>query len=88
MVGARYAQSDKGAVYIYVRSGLNWVLQQKLTAFDGVSGDLYGEAVAVLGDVVVVGAQEKSTTLERSICTIVLTRNGPSDKTDSVRWYI
>jgi len=47
--------TQQGSAYVYTRIG-NWQQQQKLTASDGASGDLFGGAVAISGDTVVVGA--------------------------------
>jgi hypothetical protein len=55
VVGAPNAQG-KGAVYIYIRNGAEWQQQAKLTASDGAIGDLFGAAVAVSADRIVVGA--------------------------------
>jgi hypothetical protein len=45
-----------GAVYVFVRSGAAWSLQQKLWASDGAAGDVFGVSVSVYGDTVAVGA--------------------------------
>ncbi len=45
-----------GAVYVFVRRGGNWVEQARLTAQDGGPFDLFGSAVALDGDTLVVGA--------------------------------
>ncbi|MBX3404140.1 MAG: hypothetical protein KF699_12080 [Phycisphaeraceae bacterium] len=47
---------DRGAAYVFVRSGLSWVQQAKLTAADGAASDRFGAAVAIKGDTIVVGA--------------------------------
>jgi hypothetical protein len=54
---------DRGAVYVFVRSGATWSLQQKLrgsngnTLPSGNGGDnLFGQAVAVGGNTIVAGA--------------------------------
>jgi hypothetical protein len=47
---------NQGSAYVFKRSGSKWKQQQKLTAFDGASGDLFGHAVALYGDIVVAGA--------------------------------
>ncbi len=59
VVGADFddvSGADQGSAYVFVRSGGAWSLQQKLTASDGAAGDNFGEAVAISGDTVVVGA--------------------------------
>jgi len=47
--------SNQGSVYVFLRSGTSWSLQQKLIASDGVAGDGFGSAVALGGDTLVVG---------------------------------
>lgn len=48
--------SGKGSVYLFARSGSDWVQNVKLQASDGRSGDFFGNAVALSGDKVAVGA--------------------------------
>jgi FG-GAP repeat len=50
------AIEDQGSVYVFVKSGANWVQQQKLTASDGARNDQFGYSVAISGDTLVVGA--------------------------------
>nr|MDQ3011058.1 FG-GAP repeat protein [Acidobacteriota bacterium] len=47
---------EQGEVYIFTRSGSTWVRAPKLIAADGAGKDFFGTAVAVDGDVVVIGA--------------------------------
>jgi len=47
---------DAGAVYLFERDGQSWVERQKLTASDGDMQDGFGAAVALDGDVLVIGA--------------------------------
>lgn len=49
------------AAYVFVRSGSYWVLQQKLTGSDAVSGDAFGSAVSISGSTVAVGALNHSS---------------------------
>jgi FG-GAP repeat protein len=57
VIGAPYTQSNDSAAYVYVRSGdgARWRQQAVLVGPHG-SGGYFGEAVAVSGDTVVVGA--------------------------------
>ncbi len=48
---------NQGSAYVFVRSGGAWSEQQKLTAGDGDQQELFGNAVGISGDTVVVGAQ-------------------------------
>jgi hypothetical protein len=59
VVGAQADDASKGAAYVFDRDqgGANqWGQVKKLTASDGVAGDLFGWSVAISGDIVVVGA--------------------------------
>ena len=46
-----------GAAFVYVRSGGQWTLQQRLAGPAAFDGDGFGYAVAIRGDTVVVGAE-------------------------------
>ncbi|MCP4711447.1 MAG: hypothetical protein GY869_22735, partial [Planctomycetes bacterium] len=48
--------TDSGSVYSFKLQGGNWVEYQKLTAFDGAAGDKFGQALAVSGNSILVGA--------------------------------
>jgi hypothetical protein len=45
-----------GAAYVYVRDGVSWRLQQKLTPSDARQWDGFGEKVALSGDTAIVSA--------------------------------
>ena len=45
-----------GAAYIFQRSGTGWALESVLTDPVGAAGDLFGYAVSISGDTVIVGA--------------------------------
>ena len=48
--------ADTGSAYVFTRNGTTWTQQQKLTAGDGTASDEFGNAVAIQGDVIAVGA--------------------------------
>jgi hypothetical protein len=48
--------SGPGSAYIYRWNGAVWVQEQKLTASDGSSGDMFGLSVGISGSYAVVGA--------------------------------
>jgi hypothetical protein len=48
--------SDSGSAYIFKRNGTTWRQQSKITASDGVRGDLFGQSVSISGDYAIVGA--------------------------------
>ena len=50
------ADSNRGSVYVFTRTGTVWTQQQKLTAFDGAAGDRFGYSLAMSGDTLIVGA--------------------------------
>lgn len=60
VAGARFAdlgsRTNAGAAYVFSDDGSGWAFDTKLTASDGVAGDAFGVAVAVEGQVAVVGA--------------------------------
>jgi hypothetical protein len=47
---------NAGAAYVFRRSGVRWVEEQKLVASDGAKYDAFGSSAAIAGDVAVVGA--------------------------------
>jgi hypothetical protein len=51
------ANADQGSAYVFVRSGLGWILQAKLTANDGEAFDEFGYSVAISGDTIISGAE-------------------------------
>ena len=50
------AFADTGSAYVFTRNGTTWTQQQKLTRGDGTASDEFGNAVAIQGDVIAVGA--------------------------------
>jgi hypothetical protein len=59
VVGAHQNGVGSGSAYVFKRNqggADNWDQTAKLTATDGAGGDLFGHAVAISGDTVVVGA--------------------------------
>lgn len=48
--------NDAGAAYVFRYNGSSWIQQQKLVPFDPAAGDNYGYAVAIDGNVIVVGS--------------------------------
>ena len=54
------ANEDQGSAYVFVRSGITWSQQTKLTAADGAYSDNFGSSAAIEGDTAVVGADNDS----------------------------
>lgn len=64
VVGAPYDDTlttDGGAVYVFVRSGTSWTLQQKLNVPEPGSSDWFGFSVALAGDTLLAGAPRHDT---------------------------
>lgn len=62
LIGARYAAGNKGAAYIYSRTGLSWDQEAVLLATDGGNNDNFGVSVALEGNHALVGASNEQTT--------------------------
>jgi len=52
---------DSGAVYVFVRRGATWSQQAYIKASNTDRGDLFGQAVALSGDTLVVGAPQEAS---------------------------
>jgi len=55
-IGADDGGADSGSVYVYVRVGADWVLQQKLAPIELQAGDWFGFSVDLFGDTLIVGS--------------------------------
>lgn len=49
---------NAGAAYVFQDDGNDWTQVQKLVAFDGAASDNFGAAVALGGDLIVIGARD------------------------------
>ncbi|MCD4748486.1 MAG: hypothetical protein K8R59_03855 [Thermoanaerobaculales bacterium] len=78
VVGAPEAQGH-GLVYVFEKNEFGLLTTQAtLSAADGVSGDHFGDAVAVAGDFIVVGASLADAQGENSGAAYVFERTGPA----------
>lgn len=70
--------SNSGSVYIYTRSGYNWISEVKLYAPDPASSDTFGRSVAIddSGTYVVIGASGHDESGESSGAAYVFKRIG------------
>jgi len=76
-IAGAYGDDDtRGSAYVFTRSGSTWTQQQKLTASDGESGDLFGRAVAISGDTAIVGVYGDDDRGANSGSAYVFTRSG------------
>lgn len=65
---------NSGSVFVFVRSGSTWTLQEKLTASDAKDSDFFGYSVAISGDDLIVGSPIGH--YERPGAAYVFTRSG------------
>ena len=56
IVTASRANQNRGAVYIFQRERGNWVERARMTAQDGTPAENFGQALAISGDLALVGA--------------------------------
>jgi len=49
--------NSSGSAYVFVRDGVNWNQQDKLTASDGYDNDYFGGSVSICGDNAVIGSK-------------------------------
>ncbi len=75
VVGA-YGDDGYGSAYVFARTDGIWTWQDKLTARDGKTWDLFGWSVAISGDTVVVGEWGGNGPIQGS--AYVFTRSGSS----------
>lgn len=69
----------QGAAYVFVRNGTTWTQQARLLASDGAFDDRFGNAVAIDGDSIIVGAPFDDTgTTNIHGSAYVFVRNGSS----------
>ena len=73
---------DAGAAYIFVRNGVSWIQQAKLTHQNAVPGDQFGRAVAIYGDSALIGAHRSDATGPDSGAAYIFTRNGGTWRQD------
>ncbi len=69
---------ESGSAYVFIRSGIEWVQQAKLSATDGVANDRFGTRVAIYGNTAVIGAILGDATSNKSGSAYVFTRSGSS----------
>ena len=73
--GAPFASQNRGAVYVYTRSGSVWSLQQKLAALDGLNEE-FGQAVALQANTLLIGSTLDSIGGINGGSVFVFTRSG------------
>jgi len=79
VVGARLkgdGGSNRGAAYVFTRSGATWTQQQKLTASDTADNDEFGISVSIDQNTVIVGADRRLGFGVDNGAAYVFTRSG------------
>ncbi|HEY9405776.1 MAG TPA: hypothetical protein VIQ24_24210, partial [Pyrinomonadaceae bacterium] len=56
VIGAAGDNASQGSAYVFVRNGVSWTQEQKLTAADGAANDRFGYPVEISGNTIVIGA--------------------------------
>jgi len=60
-------ETQKGAVYVYKRKDNIWMNQAKLTANAGLSGDQFGNSVAIVGEHIVIGSENTNASSGKAV---------------------
>ncbi|MFH1418536.1 MAG: FG-GAP repeat protein [Planctomycetota bacterium] len=68
--------TSSGSAYVFVRTGVAWTQQAKLTASDAAEGDAFGVSVSLSDDTAVVGAYGDDDAGSASGSAYVFTRTG------------
>jgi Tol biopolymer transport system component len=71
-----YFSANNEAAYVFTRAGTTWTQQQKLTAPGGAADREFGRAVAIAGDVALVGAPNDHDDTQTPGVVYVFTRAG------------
>jgi uncharacterized repeat protein (TIGR01451 family) len=74
VVGA-FNEGRKGAAYVYVHNGTDWIEEAKLTANDGEAYDMFGWSVSVSGNTAIIGAPGHRDAGNYSGSAYIFTRN-------------
>ncbi len=76
VVAATGDDGTSGSVYIFEQDGADWVEEQKLVASDASPVDVFGFALAIDGDTLVVGTPREDAAGSNAGAAYVFTRNG------------
>ena len=70
--------SDRGAAFIYTRSGSTWTVQQKIQSSDAQNSDLFGKSVSINSDgsYAIIGAPSEDGTSSEVGAAYIFTRSG------------
>jgi hypothetical protein len=76
--GADAKHEDAGMAYVYRFTGSSWQEEAQLTANDAATGDRFGRAVAVSGDVAIIGAPYNDENIANAGSAYIFRYNGSS----------
>jgi hypothetical protein len=76
LISAPFSIYNKGSAYVFTQSGTNWTQKNKLLALDGAEYDNFGWAVALNGDIALIGAPYNDHYSNRSGSAYIFTDNG------------
>lgn len=81
---------EQGSAYVFVRSGEQWIQQQKLTAWDGSVDDQFSHSVFLSGsgNLIVGGAPEKTINKNPSQGSVYVLPEGPVPNFTTKEWSI
>ena len=71
-----YFAGDAGAAYLFERRGTRWEQIAKLTVAEPASGDLFGLALALAGDIALIGAYLDDSNDQRAGRAYLFSREG------------
>jgi len=78
LIGASGQDNEKGAVYVFNRTGENWTESGKLAASDGNHGDLFGWSASIDEDTAFIGAPADRLDGVQFGSAYIFTRSGDS----------
>jgi len=76
LVAGGYRANDRGAAYVFTRSGTTWTQQAKLISTDIQQDDWFGYSVAIDGDTIVASAMGEDTGATNTGAAYIFTRSG------------
>ena len=77
-VGDNFPDGNSGSAYVFVRDGAVWSEQTKIFASDGVPDNMFGNAVSIQGDYIIVGMSRDDDEGEDAGSAYVFVRDGAS----------
>ena len=80
LISSSYADHDgmanAGAAYVFVKNGGHWTQQSKLVATDAAPNDNFGMEMALKGDLALIGARYKNSSVTHAGAVYIFERDG------------